>query len=146
MIVIMEPSATQEQIAGVVTRIKDLNLDAHLSQGEERTIIGVVGTSPLPPTLDEMLEVYGGVERVVRVTKKYKLTGWDFHPQKTTFRVRDALIGGDEIVVIAGPCSVEDEEQTMSTARAVKAAGAKLLRGGAYKPRSSPYEFRGLGL
>jgi 3-deoxy-7-phosphoheptulonate synthase len=92
-----------------------------------------------------MLEVYPGVERVVRITQKFKLSGWDFHPQKTVFKVREALIGGDEIVVIAGPCSVESEEQTLSTARAVKAAGAKILRGGAYKPRTSPYEFRGLG-
>ena len=145
MIVIMEPGANRESVDNVVSRIKELNLGAHLSQGEERTIIGVVGTSPLPPTLDEMLEVYPGVERVVRVTKKYKLTGWDFHPQKTTFKVREAVIGGDEIVVIAGPCSVESEEQTLRTAHAVKAAGAKILRGGAYKPRTSPYEFRGLG-
>ena len=93
MIVIMEPSAAQEQIESVVGRIKEQGLGAHLSQGEERTIIGVVGTSPLPPTLDEMLEAYPGVERVVRVTKKYKLTGWDFHPQKTTFRVGEACFG-----------------------------------------------------
>lgn len=146
MIVIMEPGAAKEHINDVVSRIKELNLGAHLSEGEQRTIIGVVGTSPLPPTLDEMLEVYPGVERVVRVTKKYKLSGWDFHPQKTKFRVREAEIGGDEIVVIAGPCSVESEEQTLSTAHAVKAAGAKILRGGAYKPRTSPYEFRGLGI
>jgi 3-deoxy-7-phosphoheptulonate synthase len=145
MIVIMEPSAAQEQIDSVVGRIKEQGLGAHLSQGEERTIIGVVGTSPLPPTLDEMLEAYPGVERVVRVTKKYKLTGWDFHPQKTTFRVGEAVIGGEEITIIAGPCSVESEEQTLRTAHAVKAAGAKILRGGAYKPRTSPYEFRGLG-
>nr|MDP9471200.1 3-deoxy-7-phosphoheptulonate synthase [Chloroflexota bacterium] len=101
--------------------------------------------SPLPPTLDEMLEVHAGVEQVVRVTKKYKLTGWDFHPEKTQIRVRETVIGGDEITIIAGPCSVESEEQTIETAKAVKAAGATLLRGGAYKPRTSPYEFRGLG-
>lgn len=145
MIVVMELNAAASSIDAVVSRIKELSLYPHLSQGEERTIIGVVGTSPLPPTLDEMLEAYPGVERVVRVTKKYKLTGWDFHPKKTTFQVRDAVIGGDEIIVIAGPCSVESEEQTLKTAHAVKAAGAKLLRGGAYKPRTSPYEFRGLG-
>jgi 3-deoxy-7-phosphoheptulonate synthase len=144
MIIVMEPGASKENINSVVARVKEIGLGAHLSEGEERTIIGVVGT-PLPPTLDEMLEVYPGVERVVRITKKFKLSGWDFHPQKTIFRVRDAVIGGDEIVVIAGPCSVESEEQTLSTARAVKAAGAKILRGGAYKPRTSPYEFRGLG-
>ena len=144
MIVVMERGASREQINDVVARVQELGLGAHLSNGEERTIIGVVG-SPLPPTLDEMLEVHAGVEQVVRITKKYKLSGWDFHPQKTQIRVGDTVIGGDEITIIAGPCSVESEEQTIETAKAVKAAGAKLLRGGAYKPRTSPYEFRGLG-
>ena len=144
MIVVMERGASREQINDVVARVKELGLGAHLSEGEERTIIGVVG-APLPPSLDEMLEVHAGVEQVVRVTKKYKLTGWDFHPQKTQFRVRDTLVGGDAITVIAGPCSVESEEQTVATAHAVRAAGATMLRGGAYKPRTSPYEFRGLG-
>ncbi len=144
MIVVMERGASREQINDVVARVQELGLGAHLSNGEERTIIGVVG-SPLPPTLDEMLEVHAGVEQVVRITKKYKLTGWDFHPQKTQIQVRDTVIGGDEITIIAGPCSVESEEQTIETAKAVKAAGAKMLRGGAYKPRTSPYEFRGLG-
>ncbi len=144
MIVVMERGASREQINDVVARVQELGLNAHLSDGEERTIIGVVG-SPLPPTLDEMLEVHAGVEQVVRITKKYKLSGWDFHPQKTRIQVRDTVIGGDEITIIAGPCSVESEEQTIETAKAVKAAGAKLLRGGAYKPRTSPYEFRGLG-
>jgi 3-deoxy-7-phosphoheptulonate synthase len=144
VIVVMERGATREQVNDVVARVKGLGLGAHLSEGEERTIIGVVG-APLPPTLDEMLEVHAGVEQVVRVTKKYKLSGWDFHPQKTRIRIRDIVIGGDEITIIAGPCSVESEEQTVATAKAVKAAGATLLRGGAYKPRTSPYEFRGLG-
>ncbi len=144
MIVVMERGATREQINDVVARVEELGLNAHLSEGEERTIVGVVG-APLPPTLDGMLEVHAGVEQVVRVTKKYKLSGWDFHPQKTAFRVGDAVIGGEEITIIAGPCSVESEEQTVETAKAVKAAGATLLRGGAYKPRTSPYEFRGLG-
>jgi 3-deoxy-7-phosphoheptulonate synthase len=144
VIVVMERGASREQVNDVVARVKGLGLGAHLSEGEERTIIGVVG-SPLPPTLDGMLEVHAGVERVVRITKKFKLSGWDFHPQKTVIKVRDVTIGGDEITVIAGPCSVESEEQTVETARAVKAAGASILRGGAYKPRTSPYEFRGLG-
>ncbi len=143
MIVVMETSATRDQISSVVKRVEEIGLAAHLSQGEERTIIGVVGS--LPPTLEEMLEVYPGVERVLRVSSKIKLANWDFHPAKTKIKVLDFEIGGDEITVIAGPCSVETEEQTMSTARAVKAAGAKLLRGGAFKPRTSPYEFRGLG-
>jgi 3-deoxy-7-phosphoheptulonate synthase len=144
VIIVMEPGSNREQVNDVVARVKSLGLGAHLSEGEERTIIGVVGT-PIPPTLDEMMEVFPGVERVVRITKKYKLSGWDFHPHKTTFQVGDALIGGNELTIIAGPCSVESEEQTLATARAVKAAGAKILRGGAYKPRTSPYEFRGLG-
>ena len=144
MIIVMETNATREQVNGIVARVKALALGAHLSEGEERTIIGVVG-SPLPPSLDDELEIQSGVERVVRITKKYKLTGWDFHPQKTTIAVRDVVIGGDAVTIIAGPCSVESEEQTVSTARAVKAAGATILRGGAYKPRTSPYEFRGLG-
>jgi 3-deoxy-7-phosphoheptulonate synthase len=144
MIIVMETSATREHVNGIVARVKSLGLGAHLSEGEERTIIGVVG-SPLPPSLDDELEILTGVERVVRITKKYKLTGWDFHPQKTTILVRDVAIGGDAVTIIAGPCSVESEEQTVSTAKAVKAAGASILRGGAYKPRTSPYEFRGLG-
>jgi 3-deoxy-7-phosphoheptulonate synthase len=143
MIVVMQTTATKEQISAVVERVEEIGLAAHLSQGEERTIIGVVGT--LPPTLDDMLEVYAGVERVVRVSSKIKLANWQFHPRKTKIKILDFEIGGDEVTVIAGPCSVESEEQTMSTARAVKAAGAKLLRGGAFKPRTSPYEFRGLG-
>jgi 3-deoxy-7-phosphoheptulonate synthase len=143
MIVVMETSAAREQVRAVVERVEEIGLAAHLSQGEERTIIGVVGS--LPPTLEEMLEVYPGVERVVRVSSKLKLSNWDFHPAKTTIKILDFEIGGDEITVIAGPCSVESEEQTMSSARAVKAAGAKMLRGGAFKPRTSPYEFRGLG-
>ena len=144
MIVVMERGATREQIDDVVARVEGMGLGAHLSAGEERTIVGVVG-SPLPPTLDELFEQHAGVERVVRITTKYKLSGWDFHPQKTKFRVRDVLIGGPEVTVIGGPCSVESEEQTLATARAVKAAGGKMLRGGAFKPRTSPYEFRGLG-
>ncbi|MBA2278395.1 MAG: 3-deoxy-7-phosphoheptulonate synthase [Chloroflexia bacterium] len=144
MIIVMKPGSGQELIDPVIERVRELGLNVHLSAGEERTIIGVVGL-PLPPTLDEMLEVYPGVEQVVRVTKKFKLAGWDFHPNKTVFQVGEATIGGDEVTLIAGPCSVESEEQTLETARAVRAAGATLLRGGAYKPRTSPYEFRGLG-
>jgi 3-deoxy-7-phosphoheptulonate synthase len=143
VIVVMQINAASDQVQAVVDRIGEIGLHAHLSSGEERTIIGVVGA--LPPNLEEVLEVFAGVERVVRVSSKRKLSSWDFHPERTTIKVRDMTIGGDEITVIAGPCSVESEEQTMSTARAVQAAGAKFLRGGAFKPRTSPYEFRGLG-
>jgi len=143
MIVVMQLGATPQDISAVVQRVEQIGLAAHLSQGEERTIIGVVGS--LPPTLEETLEVFDGVERIVRVSSKLKLSNWDFHPQKTRIKLLDFEIGAPELTIIAGPCSVESEEQTMSAARAVKAAGAKMLRGGAFKPRTSPYEFRGLG-
>jgi 3-deoxy-7-phosphoheptulonate synthase len=143
MIIVMETTATREQVNGIVARVKALGLGAHLSEGEERTIIGVVG-SPLPPSLDDELEIHSGVERVVRITKKYKLTGWDFHPQKTTIAVRDVTIGGDAVTIIAGPCSVESEEQTVSTARAIKAAGASILRGGATSHARLRTSFAGL--
>ena len=145
MIIVMKTESTREAVQRVIDRVDELGLTAHLSQGQGHAVIGVVGL-PLPPSLDEMFEVMPGVEKVVRVSKKYKLAGWDFHPQKTVIQLDDVRIGGDELTIIAGPCSVESEEQTLEAARAVKAAGAKLLRGGAYKPRTSPYEFRGLGV
>src|SRR5690606_22992148 len=141
----MKTGATRDQIDPVVNRVQEIGLSAHLIDGEERTIIGVVGL-PLPPTLEELFEVMPGVDRVVRITKKFKLTGWDFHPQKTVIDLGDGVtIGGPELSIMAGPCSVESEDQTLETARAVAAAGATILRGGAYKPHTSPYEFRGLG-
>ncbi len=145
MIIVMETGAAPEAVDRVVERVRQLGLNAHLSDGEERTIIGVVGL-PLPPTLEEMFEAFPGVEQVVRITKKFKLTGWDFHPQKTVIDLGDGVtIGGEELSIMAGPCSVESAEQTLETAKAVAAAGATILRGGAFKPRTSPYEFRGLG-
>jgi 3-deoxy-7-phosphoheptulonate synthase len=144
MIVVMEHAAERRQVDVIIERVQSLGLGAHPIFGEGQTIVGVVGV-PLPPTLDQELEALPGVERVVRISKKYKLTGWDFHPEKTVITVGGVRIGGDDVTVIAGPCSVESEEQTLTTARAVKAAGATILRGGAYKPRTSPYEFRGLG-
>ncbi len=144
MIVIMRPFAAQPEIEHVIDRIHSLGFQTHVSQGEERTVIGVVGT-PLPTELPELLSVLPGVDQCVRVTKRYKLCSRDFHPADSQVRVGDVVIGGREIVVMAGPCSVENEAQTLETARAVKAAGAHMLRGGAFKPRSSPYDFRGLG-
>ena len=145
MIMVMNTRAGQDAIDRVVEKVHSLGLTAHLSQGEERTIVGVVGL-PLPPTLDELFELLPGVDQVVRITKKFKLTGWDFHPQKTVIDLGDGVtIGGDELTIMAGPCSVENEPMLLETARAAKAAGATVLRGGAFKPRTSPYEFRGLG-
>lgn len=145
MIIVMKPDSTPEKLDAVITKIKSFKLQAHLIEGDNQTIVGVVGL-PLPPSLDETFGIMPGVQNVLRVSKKYKLVGWDFHPQKTVIDMGGGVtIGGDDISVMAGPCSVESEEQTMSTARAVKEAGATVLRGGAFKPRTSPYEFRGLG-
>lgn len=144
MIIVMKPESPREELNAVVNRVEELGLQPHLIDGEERTIVGVVGL-PLPPSLNEMFELLPGVDQVVRISKKYKLAGWDFHPHKSVITLDDVSIGGDAVTVIAGPCSVESEEQTISTAMAVKEAGATILRGGAFKPRTSPYEFRGLG-
>ncbi len=145
MIIVMKPGTGRDKVDPVIARVEELGLTVHLSEGEEHTIIGVVGL-PLPENLEEMFEAYPGVENVVRITKKFKLAGWDFHPAKTVIDLGDGVtIGGTELSMMAGPCSVESEQQTLETARAVAAAGATILRGGAYKPRTSPYEFRGLG-
>jgi 3-deoxy-7-phosphoheptulonate synthase len=145
MIIVMAPGAGQGDREDVVRRVEELGLTAHVSQGEERTIVGVVG-GPLPPTLDDLFEALPSVEQVIRVTKKFKLASWEFHPQKTVIDLGDGVtIGDTEVTIIAGPCSVESETQTLETARAVAAHGATVLRGGAFKPRTSPYEFRGLG-
>lgn len=143
MIVVMKAGSSDEEIAGVVKRIQDAGLKEHLSQGVERTIIGVLGQ--IFPDLRDMLEMLPGVDEVILVSKPYKLCSREFHPQDTIVEVDGVTIGGDAIVVMAGPCAVENEQQLLDTARAVKAAGATILRGGAYKPSTSPYSFRGLG-
>ena len=144
MIVVMRSSATERDIQVILERLAEHRLSGHISQGEERSIIGVVGAG-IPPTLREELELLEGVQEVVRITRPYKLAAREFHPQDTVVNVRGIPIGGHGCVVMAGPCAVESEQQIVETARAVRAAGATLLRGGAFKPRSSPYTFRGLG-
>ena len=139
----MKYGAGDKEVAGVIKRIHDAGLKEHLSQGVEHTIIGVVGQTF--PELRDMLEEMPGVDEVIPVSKPYKLCSREFHPLDTTIQVGGVTIGGNEIVVIAGPCAVENEEQLFKTARAVKAAGATILRGGAFKPSTSPYQFRGLG-
>ena len=143
MIVVMKLSSGDKEIAEVIKRIEAAGLRGHLSQGVERTIIGVVGQTF--PELRDMLEMLPGVDEVIPVSKPYKLSSREFHPQDTTVEVGGVTIGGREIVVMAGPCAVENEQQLLKTARAVKAAGATILRGGAFKPSTSPYHFRGLG-
>ncbi|MGD0353263.1 MAG: 3-deoxy-7-phosphoheptulonate synthase [Dehalococcoidia bacterium] len=143
MIVVMKVGSSDKEIEGVIKRIESAGLKTHVSQGVERTIIGVVGQ--IFPELQDMLEMLHGVDEVIRVSKPYKLSSREFHPLDTTVKVGDITIGGKEIVVMAGPCAVESEQQIFETANAVKAAGANILRGGAFKPSTSPYQFRGLG-
>jgi 3-deoxy-7-phosphoheptulonate synthase len=144
MIVIMRSGASQQEIDQVLGRLKEYNLNGKIIVGEERSIIGVVGAS-IPPNLKEELERLTGVQETARITRPYKQASREFHPHDTVVDVRGVEVGGRAAVVIAGPCAVESEEQILSTARAVRDAGATMLRGGAFKPRSSPYTFRGLG-
>jgi 3-deoxy-7-phosphoheptulonate synthase len=143
MIVVMQVGATAKQISAVIARIKEMRLQAHLSEGEERAIIGVIGHED--ETVRDTLSLMEGVERVMRVTHPYKLASREFHPQDTQVRINGSTAGGNKVVLIAGPCSVESREQIIEVACAVKEAGATALRGGAFKPRSSPYSFQGLG-
>lgn len=145
MIVVMSPRHTPQQRDAVAQEIERAGLRVHVSQGVERTVIGVVGDSHTKELLGQTLEALPGVERVVRILQPYKLVNREFHGGKdSTVWVRDVEIGAQQIVVMAGPCSVESPQQLMQTARVVHAAGARLLRGGAFKPRTSPYSFQGL--
>jgi 3-deoxy-7-phosphoheptulonate synthase len=143
MIVVMKVGSSQDEISKVTKRIEDVGLKAHVSEGIEHTVIGVLGQ--VFPELRDTLELLPGVEQVIPVSKPYKLASREFHPRDTIVKINSVAIGGNEIVVMAGPCAVESEEQLFATAHAVKAAGASVLRGGAFKPRTSPYQFRGLG-
>jgi len=145
MIVVMKRGSGEQDTAAVVKRVEDAGLTAHLSTGVERTVIGVLGVGTEVSDLRDMLEMLPGVEEVVPISKPYKLSSREFQPEDTVVKLGAHTIGGDELIVMAGPCAVESEEQAMSTARAVKAAGATVLRGGAFKPSTSPYSFRGLG-
>lgn len=143
MIIVMAPNATQRNIDNVIKKLERLNLRTHLSKGEDRTIVGVIGDKKIIANLE--MEMMAGVEKTVRITEKYKLVSRDFHPQGTIIDVGGVKIGGDEIIIMAGPCAVENFDQLRETAQAVKNCGAKILRGGAFKPRTSPYDFQGLG-
>jgi 3-deoxy-7-phosphoheptulonate synthase len=144
MIIVMKKGHRESDVAEVVKRIRAAGLREHLSQGLEHTIIGIVG--PTFPELRDRLEMLPGVDDVIAVSKPYKLSSREFSPLDTVVPVTNTVaVGGKEIVVMAGPCAVESEEQLITTARAVKAAGATILRGGAFKPSTSPYNFRGLG-
>ena len=140
----MANDSTAEQADGVVRRLGELGLAATTSEASGGTVIGVIGVG-FPTELPELMEVMPGVENVARITKSWKHASREFKPSDTIVKVGDVEIGGDELVVMAGPCSVESREQVLETAHAVKAAGARVMRGGAFKPRTSPYSFQGLG-
>jgi 3-deoxy-7-phosphoheptulonate synthase len=143
MMIIMRTNATQEQINTVVERVEMNGLRAHLSSGTERTVIGAIGDGR-PVQLDQFMYL-PGVDRVLPITRPYKLASREFRPENSIFPIDGVKIGGDEIVIIAGPCSVESRSQFLETAFAVREAGAHALRGGIFKPRTSPYSFQGMG-
>jgi 3-deoxy-7-phosphoheptulonate synthase len=143
MIIVMQPHASAEQIAYVVSQVEAGGYRVHLSQGEERTIIGVIGDDR--PIDREQFEALDGVEKTVPILKPFKLASREMHPADTLVPLDGIKVGGPRLAVIAGPCSVESRSQILETALAVKEAGATALRGGAFKPRTSPYSFQGMG-
>ena len=143
MIIVLKKGTTEEQKRHIIEKVETLGLQVHISEGIERTIIGVIGEEEL--LRNQPLEAMPGVEKVMPILKPYKLVSREFHPENTIIKVRDVEIGGHQLAVMAGPCSVESRESILEIAKAVKAAGANFLRGGAFKPRTSPYAFQGLG-
>jgi len=144
MIISMRLHATRQEIDHVCERVKEFGFRVHSIEGEERVVIGVVGAGGDVTACLESLEATPGVERAVRISAPYKFVSKEFRKERTVIKVGKAEIGGDEFITMAGPCSVESERQIMETAEAVAAAGAKILRGGAFKPRTSPYDFQGM--
>ncbi len=143
MIISMRRGATREEVDHVCARIEHFGFRVHSIKGDERVVIGAVGRGDYSHAI-EQLEAAPGVERVVPISQPFKFVSREFQPERTVIRVNGCRIGGGDFTMMAGPCSVESEEQILATARAVRAAGAKILRGGAFKPRSSPYDFQGL--
>ena len=143
MIIVMKPRATKQQVDHVVAKIKALGLKPMVSRGTERTIIGVIGSEDAVRV--QPLEIFAGVEKVMPVLKPFKLVSREFKPQSSVIDVDGLSIGGKRLVIMAGPCSVENRQMLMTAAKTAKQAGAHVLRGGAFKPRTSPYSFQGLG-
>ncbi|UOF90501.1 3-deoxy-7-phosphoheptulonate synthase [Fodinisporobacter ferrooxydans] len=142
MVIVMQKTARAEEIQKIVDTIEALQLRVHISEGTERTIVGIIGNKSV--LTDIPLESFDGVEKIVHVTHPFKMASREFHPEPTIIEVGNVRIGAGTPVIMAGPCAVESREQILQTAHAVKAAGATCLRGGAFKPRSSPYSFQGL--
>jgi 3-deoxy-7-phosphoheptulonate synthase len=143
MVVVMEPGSGEDKIQNVIVHLKELGFEVHRSDGVTHTILGAVGDKTGIDT--RQLEVLEGVHEVVRISEPYKLASRMFQHEDTVIRIGDVIIGGEEVIVAAGPCAVESKEQIMRISETVKKSGAKVLRGGAFKPRSSPYSFQGLG-
>ena len=146
MIVVMKSGADPEEIERAKSTMIELGYTPHSIEGLLRTVIGAVGDERGKPEDVEALSILNGVEKVIPILPAHKLASREFKQEDTEVNVKGAIIGGNKIPVIAGPCSVESEEQLMVVARAIKDAGATMLRGGAYKPRSSPYAFQGMGV
>ena len=142
MIVVMKERASEAQVDSVIARLIELGMDVHRSSGATRTVLGVVGAGEVEK---ETIEILDGVHEVLRITEPYKRASRSYRPEETIVTLDDVRIGGDEVIVMAGPCAAETEEQCHASAAAIKRAGAKILRGGAFKPRSSPYSFQGHG-
>ncbi|MBI5198260.1 MAG: 3-deoxy-7-phosphoheptulonate synthase [Nitrospirae bacterium] len=144
MIIVLRPDVTEAQIKHIKERLEALGLAIHVSQGKERTIMGAIGDDRI--LQEQPLEAFPGVEKVVPILKPYKLASREFHPEDSIVYVKGIPIGGKQIQVMAGPCAVENREMLLQVAKEVKSAGVRFIRGGAFKPRTSPYTFQGLGL
>jgi len=139
----MNGKTDNSDVEKVINKLKELGHEVHISRGEKRIILGVIGN--VENLVSIPFYAYNGVEEIIRILKPYKLASREFKDFDTTIKVKDIIIGGKEVIVMAGPCVVENEQQIFETAHQVKALGAKILRGGAFKPRTSPYSFQGLG-
>lgn len=143
MVVVLEKNVTQEQLENIIKHLEDYKFSVHKSTGEEQIVLGAIGVQP---TFDiRKIKVLDGVSEVYRITEPFKLASRSFKKENTEIKIKDVVIGSDEVVIMAGPCSIENEEQIFKLAEIVSKAGAKILRGGAFKPRTSPYSFQGLG-
>ncbi len=143
MIIVMKPEAGKKEIDNIVEKLQKYGLEAHLSQGKQVTIIGVIGDKAV--LADSNMELMPGVDRLVPITESYKLVNKKFNAKNTVINIGGCEIGGDNFTIIAGPCSIESEEQIFEVAKSVHSSGVKILRGGAFKPRTSPYSFQGMG-
>lgn len=144
MIVVLSNKVTEERVSEIVQYIEKHDVQAHISKGVDSTVIGIIGK--FAPTLSDHLRQMSGVEQVVKISKSYKLASRDFHPDNTVISIKGVEIGGDQLVIMGGPCAVETPEQIDEIARLVKKAGGQVLRGGAFKPRTGPYSFQGVGV